>query len=91
MNIKLEMFLLGALLLPVIVIILIVLFPLILFFGILSLITGKPLGRSFVKTASFQWKNPAAPKQDDDDVIDVEVIRSENAGEQHDISGRSLR
>ena len=89
---RIEKLILGLLLLPFIIVILLILFPLILFFGILSLIAGKPLGQSFVRTASFQWKTPSARKpQDDDDVIDVEVIRSENTGEQHDISGRSLR
>ena len=84
---RIEKVILGLLLLPFIISILIVLLPLILLFGIISIVTG----RSFIKKTSFQWQNASVQKESDDDVIDVEVIRSENSGEQNDISGRSLR
>ena len=85
---RIEKFILGLLLLPIIIAFLVVLLPLILLFGIISIITG----RSFVKTASFRWQNASTQKQAaDDDVIDVEVVRTENTGEQNDISGRSLQ
>ena len=85
---RIERFLLGLILFPLVILFLIILLPLILLFGIISIMTG----RSFVKTASFRWQNASAQKKAaDDDVIDVEVVRSENTGEQNDISGRSLR
>lgn len=88
----LKKLMLGLLLLPFVLVILIILIPFILFFGILSVIFRRPMGTRFVKTATFHWQG-AAPQQpsQDDDVIDVDVIRSENTGEQNDISGRTLR
>ena len=87
---RVEKFILGLILFPLILCFLIILLPLIFLFGIISVLTGKSMGRSFVKTASFHWQTPPAQKTEDD-VIDVEVIRSENTGDQNDISGRSLQ
>ena len=88
---RIERFILGLLLFPLVILFLIVLLPLILLFGIISIITGRQLGRSFVKSSYIRWQTQNAPKKEDDDIIDVEVIRSENTGEQNDISGRSLQ
>ena len=88
---KFEKLIAGLIILPFILILLIILLPLILLFGILSLVLRRPIGKTFIKTNSFQWNTQQqAPKQDDD-VIDVEVIHSENPGDKNDLSGRSLR
>ena len=87
---RIERFILGLILFPLILCFLIILLPLIFLFGIISVLTGRSMGRSFVKTAAFQWQTPPTQKTADD-VIDVEVVRSENTGDQNDISGRSLQ
>jgi hypothetical protein len=87
----LKKLILGLLLLPFVLVILIILIPFILFFGILSVIFQRPMGTRFVNTATFRWQGAAPQPPRDDDVIDVDVIRSENTGEQNDISGRTLR
>lgn len=87
----LKKLLLGLLLLPFILVVLIVFIPVILFFGILSVMFRRPMGTTFVKTATFRWQGKTAQPRQDEDVIDVEVVRSEDTGEQNDISGRSLR
>lgn len=87
---KVEKLIAGLILLPFIVLLLLILLPLILFFGILSLVFRRPVGKTFIKTDSFQWNTQQKERQDDD-VIDVEVIHSENTGEKNDLSGRTLR
>ena len=58
-------------------------------FGIIALFMRGNTVRTFVKTKTFRSYQSETGR--DDDVIDVEVIRSEDIGEKNDISGRSLR
>lgn len=77
----------GLILLPLILFLLLVLLPIILLYGLLMMILRKPVTFSY-----GQYGFPGTQQQkQDDDVIDVEVIHSENTGEQNDLSGRSLR
>ena len=86
---KLERLILGLLLLPFVLALFVILLPLIMIFGIIALVSRRNLVRTFVSTQTFR-QQPSGQKQDDD-IIDVEVIRSEDAGEQNDLSGRHLR
>ena len=86
---KLERLILGLLLLPLVIAIFVILFPLILIFGIIALFLRGNTVRTFVKTKTLRSQTSEPNREDD--VSDVEVIRSEDIGEKNDISGRSLR
>ena len=57
--------------------------------GIIALFLRGNTVRTFVKTKTLRSQTSEPNREDD--VIDVEVIRSEDIGEKNDISGRSLR
>ena len=92
MEMKTKLYLTGLLFLPLVVVIFLLLLPLILIFGLIVMIFGRRVSRSFIKTASFQWQGASQePEQNEDVVLDAEVIQSETVGEDNDISGRALR
>lgn len=90
---RIEKIIAGLLFLPFVLLLFVILFPLILIFGILSLLfMRKPMGFTFIKTASSKWgTTQSGSSEQKEDIIDVEVINAENTGDQNDLSGRALR
>lgn len=83
---RFEKILAGLILLPIILIVLLIFLPLILIYGAIMLLLHKPVHYTFRKTTTTVRKTPSG----EDEVIDVEVIRTETSGEKNDISGRTL-
>ena len=84
---RLEKLVLGLLLLPFLLFVVLILLPLILIYGAIMLLLHKPVHYTFRNTSSAFKKTP---QEGEEDVIDVEVIHSEPAGEKNEFSGRTL-
>lgn len=74
---KIEKLILIILLLPLIAFFFLILLPLILIYGAVMVLLHKPI---FFRMGSSGFAGEEQPGPEDDDVIDVEVIHSENAG-----------
>lgn len=88
---KFEKLILLIILLPLILFFVLVLLPLILIYAVIMLLLHKPAHVQFGRSFVFARQEPQQDQESDDSVIDVEVIKSEDSGVEHDISGRTLR
>ena len=86
---KLEKFILGLLLFPLILVILLIFLPLVILYGAIMLMLRKPVHFSYASHPFFNRQKEQS--SGNDDIIDVEVIQAEDVGEQNDSSGRSLQ
>ena len=87
---KLEKFLLGLILFPVVLLVLMVFLPLVILYGVIMLTLRRPVHFSYVNHPFFN-RQRQQQSSGSEDIIDVEVIRAEDAGEKSDVSERSLQ
>ena len=86
---KIEKLVLFLVLLPLIAFFFLILLPLILLYGALMVLLHRPIQFRTVGRGFFSGEGKSSSGSDD--VIDVEVIHSENSSGCEDASGRALR
>ena len=85
---RIEKLILIVLLLPLIAFFFLILLPLILIYGFIMVLLHKPV---FFRMGSSGFAGTGETEPENDDVIDVEVIHSENAGAGDEGPERALR